>query len=302
MQDFNDRRVSLIQNIPPFLYAVIVLIIIFFLYQVIGAGLAVLAAGGGIDYDIGMFRIVLSFSQFMFILAPTILFARLQTPDLKNTFRLNSPRPLIFFLAVVGILLVQPLLQGYMYFQDIIIDNLPFMKESLQKLKEFFDYFETETLKIVRAYSVPEFLSVIFIIAVTPAICEELLFRGFVLSNIRKAAKPAAAIILSGFMFAVYHFQPFEIIPLFILGFYLGFVVYYSNSIFTGMVCHFLNNFLSAYLVYVYGREEFETPKFSASEKINYALITIVTLILFVMLLVYIYRISLKNKELIIDN
>lgn len=295
------KQQGLIKNIPPILYVIIVLSVIFILYQMIGGALALISGRESLDKNIQIIRIILSFSQFMLIFAPTIFFARLQTSDLKKTFRLNNPDILILLLSVLGMIFVQPFLQGYMYFQEFALDNSPVFQNSIRQAKEFFDTIESDTLKIVKAFSAAEFIVVVFVICLTPAICEEFLFRGFVLSNLlaktraQVIIKPSSAIFLSGFMFAVYHFQPFNTVPLIILGFYLGFVVYYSNSIYTGISCHFINNFLSAYLLFVYGKEEI-VPDLSGSEKVNYALLAGISLIVFTGILILIYKISMREK------
>jgi len=293
----NDNSDGIIKTIPPFLYVVIVLGLIFFLYQVIGGALAIAAGAEKLEGNVQTIRIILAFSQFMFILAPTVLFARLQTREVRKMLRIKLPNPIILLLSILGVFVVQPLLQGYLYFQDFILSNLPVLKDFLRQFKELFDALDAATLKIVRAYSIVEFSIVLFVICLTPSLCEELLFRGFVLSNFEKIAKPGAAVFLSGFMFAIYHFQPINTIPLIVLGVYLGFVVQCSGSILTGMTCHFLNNFFSAYLLFAYGKEELETPGISSSEMLNYGFVSVVSLILFTVLLIIIHRIYRRSTR-----
>lgn len=301
MQDFNTDdsnltpKPSFIQNLNPFGYVVVVLLIVFFLYQIIGGFLAIISGGEKLDENIQITRIVLAFGQYMLILAPTIFFTRLQTPDIKGTFRLKLPSTGLLILSILGIVLIQPLLQGYMYFQDFILNHLPFMQDTIKWLKDLFEMLEKVTDKIVSAYSLTEFIVVVFVISITPAICEEILFRGFVLKNIEKVAKPSIAIFLTGFLFALYHFEPFNIIPLIVLGCYLGFVVHYSDSIYTGMICHFLNNFFASYLLYRYGAEVLKTPEISSSETLNVLAMMLVSLILFVVILIMFYKIRAKQ-------
>ena len=302
MQDFNTEdnnhtNLNWIKRINPFFYVVIVLGIIFFLYQVIGGLLAYMSGGDKLEGDVNLMRFILSFGQFMFILAPTILFTRLNSADLKTDLKLNFPKFHLVFLMLVGIIAVQPFLQGYIYFQDVLLDHLPVLKNTIKQLKDLFDTLESSTIKIVTAYSVLEFIVVTFVICFTPAVCEELLFRGFVLSNIRKVAKAPVAIILSAFFFAVYHFQPFNIIPLAILGGYLGFVVYYSNSIYTGMVCHFLNNFFATYYLFKTGKQDFDTPHLSNSEMFNYGMTALGSLILFIIILYVFYKFRDRKSD-----
>ena len=306
MQEFNPEKNNdpqqpaggFFSSLNPFAYVIIVLALIFFLYQFIGGMLAL--AAGDLDAgepDVKITRIIISFGQFMFILAPAIFFARFQTNNLKGLFRLNAPKPALMFLAILGIILIQPFLQGYLYFQEQLINSVPFISDFVKPVKELFDTLETSTLKIVRAYSVFEFIVVVFVICVTPAICEEALFRGFTLGNLQKVAKPLAAIFLSGFLFAVYHFQPFNIIPLMILGWFLGFIVYYSNSIWVGVVCHFLNNFFAAYYLYTYGKQDFETPHLAGDEMTNTIVAGVLSVVLFSTVIFMFYRMRVKNQR-----
>lgn len=310
MQDFNTNQDrdpqkpagSFLKGLNPFAYVIIVLAIIFFLYQFLGGVLAI--AAGDLNADnpnVKLTRIILSFGQFMFILAPTIFFARLETHDLKKMFRLNAPKFSHVLLAILGIVMIQPFLQGYMYLQESAINSIPFLHDSLLPVKELFDTLEKSTMKIVQAYSTIEFIVVVFVICVTPAICEEALFRGFALSNLRKVSKPAVTIFLSGFLFALYHFQPLNLIPLIVLGWYLGFIVYYSNSIWVGVAAHFLNNFFAAYFLYAFGKEEFETPHLAGDELTDSIVAAAFSIVMFASIILLYYRLRVKDDPVVIQ-
>jgi len=286
----NNGRESWVKSINPFFYVVFVLGIIFFLYQILGGFLTVIAGGDDPDSNVNIMRIILTFGQFMFIFAPTLFFARLQSSDLKNTFRLNVPKVHLILLAIMGILLIQPFLQGYSYFQDYILNHLPFFQNTIRNLKDFFDKLENTSLKIVSAYSTIEFIVVVFVICLTPAICEEMLFRGFVFSNILKVARLPVGIFMTSFLFAIYHFEPFNVIPLAILGAFIAYVVYYSNSIYIGMMCHFLNNFFASFYFYKYGKQDFETPHLTNSEMMNTAAAAIISALLFFLVMYIFYK------------
>ena len=152
----------------------------------------------------------------------------LQDNNLKETFRLKKPKMSVFLFAVLGILVIQPFLQVYMYYQNELIFNLPFGKELITQLKELFDTLESTTEKLVTANSVPEFIMIVIVIAVTPAICEEFLFRGLVFKNFEKMIPASKAIFFTGLLFALFHFHPFNLIPLTVLGIFLTLVVYHS--------------------------------------------------------------------------
>ncbi len=303
MQEFNPEEHnenqrpagSFLKGLNPFAYVIVVLAIIFFLYQFIGGALALAAGDMSLDNpNVKITRIILAFGQFMFILAPAIFFARLQTSDLKEIFRLNKPKPVLLILAVLGIVMIQPFLQGYMYFQDQLINSIPFLNDGLKPLRDLFNTFEQSTMKIVQAHSWFEFSVVVFVICITPAICEEALFRGFAMSNLRKVYKPFLTILTTGFLFAAYHFQPFNIVPLLILGFYLGFIVYFSNSLYIGILAHFLNNFFASYYMFVYGKTDFETPKLAGDELTDTIIALILSVLIFSSIMILFYRLRVK--------
>jgi sodium transport system permease protein len=78
--------------------------------------------------------------------------------------------------------------------------------------------------------------------ALTPAICEELLFRGILLSSFKKKFPMKTAVVLVAVLFALFHFSVFRIVPTIIIGIVLTFIVYKTKSIYLGMIGHFLNN------------------------------------------------------------
>jgi uncharacterized protein len=298
--DPKEPKRSFLQEISPSTYVLIVLALIFLIYQLFGGAMELLASGpGGLvggDLDVKMSRIILIFGQFMLILAPVLFFSWLRDPDIKNTFKLKVPKASLVFLAILGIILIQPFLQGYMFLQEQAFNKIPFLNDYIKPVKDIWDMLENYVLKIVTAYSPLEFTVVVLAIAVTPAICEEFLFRGFVLSNLSLKSKAGPAIFFTGFLFAIYHFQPFNLIPLLVLGSFLGFVVYYSKSILTGIICHFLNNFFAAYYLYAYGKENFDNPQLTSSEATNALIAAIISFILFAAVMFLFYKIREMEK------
>jgi uncharacterized protein len=289
-----------LSNLHPAVFIVIVLITTFITYQVFGGLLTILTVG--VDFkslpeNITKTRWILSFSQFMFILFPALLLSALQGNNFKETFRFRKPNFVIFFLSIFGLIVVQPFLQVFLYFQNKIIFSIPFGTEIVKQVKDLFDALEATTMNLVISHSIPEFIFVIFVIAVTPAICEEFLFRGILFKNFERISLKKYSIFLTGLIFALFHFHPFNLIPLIILGFYLTFAVYYSESIFTAVVCHFINNFISAYSVFAYGKDNITEPEISGMHLFEFGMLGLVSLVLFVFLLIYIVKIYNKKVQ-----
>lgn len=105
--------------------------------------------------------------------------------------------------------------------------------------------------------TLPQFLIAVLTVAVLPAICEELLFRGMIFNGLKKLGHKKA-ILLSALAFALMHTSLQQTVYQFILGVILAYVVYYTGSLLAGILLHFFNNFtviLISYLVAGTGEE-----------------------------------------------
>ncbi len=82
-------------------------------------------------------------------------------------------------------------------------------------------------------------------IAILPAICEEVFFRGFLLKAFKVDKKPFFAILVTSILFGIYHMNILQLVTGFFLGGTLGYITYKSKSIYPAILLHFLNNFLA---------------------------------------------------------
>ncbi len=104
------------------------------------------------------------------------------------------------------------------------------------------------------------FLLNIVMIAILPAIGEELLFRGLLqrlfkewLGNIH------VAIILTGLLFGAMHLQFYGILPRVVLGILFGYLFYWSGSLWIPIFAHFLNNAVAVTVSFLAKQELIET-------------------------------------------
>ena len=89
-------------------------------------------------------------------------------------------------------------------------------------------------------------------VAVVPAICEEMIFRGYLQSRLRAGfAAPAAALLISAAFFSAAHLDLYKALPAFAVGFAYAFIAYKTGSIAFTVILHMANNALS--LIYAYG-------------------------------------------------
>ena len=113
---------------------------------------------------------------------------------------------------------------------------------------------ESETLKemsqIFQEHGQSGFLfPLAFMIGATPAICEELLFRGYVQTRMTKSFGPLIGICFASFLFAAFHMDLVHVIAVFPLGLFLGWLTWQSGSLFPAMMAHFVNNVISVLAV-----------------------------------------------------
>ncbi len=90
----------------------------------------------------------------------------------------------------------------------------------------------------------------IVVIALIPAICEEVFFRGAMQRvMIHVTRSPWAGIIISAFLFSALHMQFEGFIPRMFLGLVLGALYWYSGSLWVCILAHFVNNALQVLMV-----------------------------------------------------
>jgi sodium transport system permease protein len=102
-------------------------------------------------------------------------------------------------------------------------------------------------------------------IAVLPAICEELAFRGMLLSGLRRQFRPAVLIVVIGLIFGLFHVTLFRIAPTALLGMILTAIALMTGSVFPGMLLHAGNNALGVLAGDTFNLAVLQWPHFLAA-------------------------------------
>jgi sodium transport system permease protein len=82
------------------------------------------------------------------------------------------------------------------------------------------------------------------VLALLPALCEELAFRGFILTGLLRGFREHTAILLSAFLFALYQMNFFQLVPHFVLGVLLALLAARAGSVLPAMLFHLAHNTL----------------------------------------------------------
>lgn len=138
------------------------------------------------------------------------------------------------------------------------------------------------------------------VVALTPAVCEEMLFRGFLFSAFRGRYKIVVSVLLTAVIFGVYHMSIVRFFTTALLGAALAVIVYYSDSIFPAMMMHAINNGIAVLQMYHPDTMENIFPLFAVEEPGIMESIVVSTMgILLLAAGVAMFKILQKKKEML---
>jgi membrane protease YdiL (CAAX protease family) len=170
-------RPPFLQRLSPVAFALAALLLIFFLYQLVGGVITlVLAHGRFTPENVDLVRWATGIGEIAFILLPTLWLTRKRYGTLREPLRVHIPEVKELAVTMVAVFALQQILQTYMVLQDSI--PVPGgVQKIVNEMKDMMD--ETYRL-LATAHTPAEFLSVVLIVALIPAVSEEMLFRGLV--------------------------------------------------------------------------------------------------------------------------
>lgn len=236
------------QRFHPLLMAVLTFVGGFVIYQLVGSIVMVLAALRSTGGEIDMERVLEAVQSDAFALfggnaigqaAGFLLFVVfitwLHTPQVASYLRVRRFDWGQFALAGVGLVLLLP----FVSWLGAVNASLP-LPESLRA----WDEQQAALIEQVLGADLNVFY-VLLVVALTPAICEEVMFRGYLQRQVERRLGVVWSIVLVGLVFGLFHLRPTQVLPLATLGFYLGFSVWVTGSLWTGVLVHLLNNGLA---------------------------------------------------------
>ncbi|MCY6484987.1 type II CAAX endopeptidase family protein [Clostridium aestuarii] len=165
------------------------------------------------------YRIVLP--QFILLLLPTIIYFIITKRSVVQTLRLKKiGMKTILIVVLIGLL------------------GMP-VAAFLSLITQF--VFPNRISEVVAALNNIPFIIRVGIIAVTPAICEEITMRGVVLAGYDNVNIKTAA-VMTGLFFGILHMDGNQFLYAFALGIIFAYLVRITDSIFSSMVCHLTIN------------------------------------------------------------
>lgn len=188
------------------------------------------------------FKIIQILSSIGTFILPPIALALTEGKKVTQFYNFKKPQTLLIFLVLTIMIVSMPFMEWTVLINQKMV--LPdYLKPVEQWMKEKEDAAMKITIQLITVRSNFDFIINLIMIAVLPAIGEELMFRGGVQRSLTKAFNsPHLAIWLTAIIFSAIHVQFYGFIPRMLLGAGFGYLYFYSGSLWYAMLAHFINN------------------------------------------------------------
>jgi membrane protease YdiL (CAAX protease family) len=198
----------------------------------------------------GVIKGLLIVQFFGIFLLPSMVFAYLADPHPLAYVGLKAPQKKSFLLLGICIMIAAYFTVEFLGMLNEAIVN--FLPKTTQSWIERGETDANSMLQnVLSVKSQTDLLKTIVLVGALPAIGEELFFRGILQKlfiQIFKSALPG--IIFTGFLFSAFHMQFMGLLPRMALGIILGSLYWYSGSLYTSILGHFLYNTINVFLIY----------------------------------------------------
>jgi membrane protease YdiL (CAAX protease family) len=186
------------------------------------------------------FQVVQSFGLFIF---PPLLAGYFFERSSWRYLRLNRSSRLPVYLLTFALMFVSLPFINWMIDLNQSLSLPGFLAGMEAWMKAAEEQAEKLTAAFLEMPTLGSFLFNLFMIALLPAIGEELLFRGLVQRLLREwLGNVHVAIFIAAFLFSALHMQFYGFLPRMMLGVMFGYLFYWSGSLWVPVFAHFINN------------------------------------------------------------
>lgn len=172
-------------------------------------------------------------TEYIIVLMPNLLYLKVKNLSFKKSLRLNP----IKLKDSIRIILITIFSYPIAVFFQVIFIGL---------LDSFVDLTPNSVPIPINS---SQFIIGFLVMAITPGICEEIMFRGVLLNEYKRMGS-RRSILLTSFLFAIMHMTLANFIGTFFLGIIFGVMVYKTDSIYSSIIGHITNNTIALSLGY----------------------------------------------------
>lgn len=232
-------------------------------------------------------------TEYIIILLPNLLYLKFRGYSLKEVLRLNP----ISLKQIVYVILIMIFAYPVAIFLNAVV---------LSIINSFSDTLPTT---VPLPTNILEYFIGMFVIALAPGICEEVMFRGTMKSAYDRLGH-TKSIIITAILFGIFHFNIMNLVGPIFLGIILGVLIHKTNSIYASILGHILNNGIALTIGFlITNNSDFidemanDSPMFPEKTQMLITLVTLGVLATISMSVVYILlkKIPSTNKYLDIN-
>ena len=238
-------------------------------------------------------------SQIFTFVLPPILYAMLINENPKESLGIKNVSYHWFIIGFIMMFAILPLNNVFAEWNAGL--KLPESMSRIEELiKEMYESSAVVLEKLVNVNTFGGFVINLIMIAGLAALGEELLFRSIIQTSLIKTCKNAhVGIIIASAIFSFIHFDFYAFIPRLVLGMLLGYMFYYSRSIWVSMFMHFVNNATAVVIYYLnnIGVTNVDVETFGQTQ--------LLPLLISIALMIILFRLAIRrmrNEECTIKN
>lgn len=268
---------------------------------IIGTAIGVIYAfvSGNEVTSLNSLRFIQICSQIFTFALPPIIYAMLVKEKPFKSLGFKKSTILWLILGVAMMYAIMPLNAVFGEWNANI--KFPESLAAFEKLMQDLQVRATEVMeKFVNVDTIGGLIINLFMIAGLAALGEELLFRSVIQTSLIKICKNAhVGIFIASAIFSLFHMEFYGLLPRLVLGLLMGYMYYYSRSIWIPMAMHFANNGTIVFLYYLnnIGAINIDVESFGETN----VFVLILSIIAMVALFWFTIKLN-KKEELKIDN
>lgn len=264
------RQAFIFRNLTPTaqLFLLIILVLLFAILSIAAAYIAsVFIWGTGIlesaadvsESNLNFLQLFQISNQIGIFLIPPLLLALISESNPSAFLGFRKPPIAHLAAAIVFILSIAPLINLLAEWNEALV--LPRIMERMADwIRAQEERAALLTNRFLEATGWKTVLINTVMIALLPALGEELLFRSALIGILKKYFRSIHwPVIISAVVFSAFHLQFFGFLPRFALGAGLGYLFVWSGSLWVPVLAHFVNNFMVVMVAYLYQQNLIDT-------------------------------------------
>ena len=219
-------------------------------FAVLGSMIWVLITQGNL-VDIGSLKLMQLIQSIGIFVLPPFVLAYLCSNNTTEFLHFDRQINLLVILFVVlFMILIVPFINLLGDLNQRLV--LPKALAGLESMMKAYESQATQlTEKLLNVHNLPALFFNIFLIAIIPALGEELFFRGAIQGVLQQKINAKAAIWITAIVFSAIHFQFYGFVPRMLLGAFLGYLLVWSGNLWLSIAAHFTNNVLAIIFYYM---------------------------------------------------